>query len=261
MATPRWKTLPVVYRGTVEFDGAAFFGFQEQPHRRTVQGVLKQTLADLLKVAPGDVVLFGSSRTDRGVHAEDLGISVHLPEAPPWPVEILLRAWRARLPDDVWLHTLGPAPPGFHARYSAVSKRYRYRWLPGKRSPLRRGRVWMIPDTPDWSRARAALTDVQGQVDFRSLTLQADGPFPVNLLHIALFPKDDEIWLEVEANRFGYKSVRLLAATLLDIARGVFPPALLSGLFRGAEHPAPRVAPAHGLTLVRTRYPASAPSS
>jgi len=248
-----WKALPVVYLGFVEFDGTDFSGFQLQPGRRTVQGVLIQSLRAFL---PLPFHLYGSSRTDAGVHAFRMGISLHLPECPPWPPDVLLRAWNARLPGDLILHSLTPRAVPFHARYSALSKRYRYRLLRHP-SPLRCRFAWWPRRELNLERLREALRDIPENADLSRFHL---GPPPpdsrTSAFRMALEEHGDEIHVVVEARRFFHKSVRLLVGTLLQISDGSLPPEALAQALSGLPVPIrPLVVPPQGLVLERVEYP------
>ena len=248
-----WKDLPVVYLGFVEFDGTDFSGFQIQPGRRTVQGVLIQTLRTFL---PLPFRLYGSSRTDAGVHARRMGISLHLPESPPWSPDVLLRAWNARLPEDVILHSLIPRAVPFHARYSALSKRYRYRLL-RRPSPLRRRFAWWPRRELNLDRMREALQNLPENADLSRFHAGELPPNPwTTAFRMALEEHGDEIHVVVEARRFFHKSVRLLVGALLQISDGNLPPEALAQALSGLPVPIrPLAVPPQGLVLEEVEYP------
>ena len=105
----------------VHFDGGRFVGWQRQREGRSVQAELERVLEQL----SGDrVVAHAAGRTDAGVHATGLGVSFSLPRR--WEPAALRRALNALLPSDCWIESVAPMRPGFHARKSAVSRRYRY---------------------------------------------------------------------------------------------------------------------------------------
>lgn len=249
---PSWRDLPVVLLGWVEFDGTEFSGFQYQPGRRTVQGVLQATLRSFF---PQSFRLFGSSRTDAGVHAKRMGISLHLPAIPPWPVPTLTRAWQARLPRDLWLHDLVIVSPPFHARYSAQAKRYRYRILQHP-SPLRERYAWFFPRRLNKHRIYESLNGLPSRVDLRFFHA---GP-PVKRtdtdgFSIRVLERADEIHIVVQARRFLYRSVRLLVGALLHVGEGRVSPQDFREALEGKKPIRPYAVPAHGLTLERVFYP------
>jgi len=109
------------FRCLVAYDGTAFRGWQVQPGHRTIQGVLTEALARVLRQA---VDISGASRTDAGVHA--LGQVVSFTAETRLSPESLQRAWNAYLPPDVVVYSVFEAPPGFDACRQALRKRYAY---------------------------------------------------------------------------------------------------------------------------------------
>ena len=105
----------------LHYDGARFSGWQRQPEQRTVQGVVEQALE---RLCGGPIPALGSGRTDAGVHARGQAVGVRVPER--WDAARVRRALNAILPDDVWVAAALEMRPEFHARYSAVSRRYSY---------------------------------------------------------------------------------------------------------------------------------------
>src|SRR5205814_1681346 len=105
----------------LHFDGAGFSGWQRQPGQRTVQGVVEDALERLCSTP---ITALGSGRTDAGVHARGQAVGVRVPDR--WSGDKLRRALNAVLPADVWVARAAEMKPEFHARYSAVSRRYHY---------------------------------------------------------------------------------------------------------------------------------------
>jgi tRNA pseudouridine38-40 synthase len=105
----------------LHYDGAGFSGWQIQPARRTVQGVLEGVLE---RLCGERVPALGSGRTDAGVHARGQAVGVRVPAK--WDAARLRKAVNALLPDDVWVASAWEMRAEFHARYSATARRYRY---------------------------------------------------------------------------------------------------------------------------------------
>ncbi len=128
----------------LQYDGARFAGWQRQPDERTVQGVLEDAL---LRLCQAQVSVLGAGRTDAGVHARGQAAGVRVRDK--WTPLRLRRAMNAVLPDDVWVRSAFEMRDDFHARYSALSRTYRY--LVGTDdeadSPFRRTRelAWRRP--------------------------------------------------------------------------------------------------------------------
>src|SRR5688572_1392503 len=105
----------------LHYHGAGFSGWQRQPDQRTVQGVVEQALEQLCGES---VPALGSGRTDAGVHARGQAVGVRVAER--WRASTLRRAMNATLPSDVWVAAASEMDPRFHARKSALSRRYSY---------------------------------------------------------------------------------------------------------------------------------------
>lgn len=235
------------------YDGTDFSGWAHQPGRRTVQGTVESALATVLR-CPVPVTVAG--RTDAGVHAIGQVAHADLPAVAP-PQRFADRL-RGVLPADVGLRALTPAPEGFDARFSALSRSYRYRVTDGFLDPLRRR------DTLAWRRlleAAAMHTAGQrllGEHDFAAYCRAREGSTTLRrLLRLDVTREPDGvIALTAEADAFCHSMVRALVGALLVVGDGHQPvnwPAAV--LAHGRRDPAVTVAPAHGLTLVEVGYP------
>lgn len=152
------------FKLTLAYDGTDFAGWQRQPERRTLQGTLEDVLAQITGVR---VTVEASGRTDAGVHA--LGQVVSFETESLHDASVLQRALNAELPDEMLVLDLREALSGFHARYDAVGKRYRYCIHDG---PLRtlfgRRYQWHCRDRLDVSAMHEAAQALLGTHDFRS---------------------------------------------------------------------------------------------
>ncbi|WP_211288726.1 tRNA pseudouridine(38-40) synthase TruA [Actinophytocola xinjiangensis] len=237
----------------IAYDGTDFSGWARQPERRTVCGVIEDTLSMVLRQ---DVRLTVAGRTDAGVHATGQVAHCDLADAPPTLVERLARA----LPGDVRVHSAVPAPAAFDARFSALRRHYVYRVCdhPWAANPLRRN------DTVNWPRRLdlAALTDASatllGEHDFVAFCKRRDGATTIRELQRLEWTRDAAGVLEarVSADAFCHSMVRSLVGALLSVGEGRRPPdwpaTLLTAAARSSEV---TVAPAHGLTLAAVDYP------
>jgi len=240
----------------MEYDGADFAGWQFQPGRRTVQGVLETALAAALGAR---VPVVAAGRTDAGVHA--LGQVVSFIASTDLDAGTLRRALDARLPPDAALLSLEEAPAGFHATRDAVSKVYRYSVLAGRvRRPLLRRAAWRIPRPLDAARMRAAAALLLGRHDFRSFRTNpgpgAEGKGTVRTVHrIDVRRRGPLLVIEVEGDGFLYNMVRTMAGTLVEVGRGRWEPErageILAARDRAAAGP---TAPPEGLVLVSVSY-------
>src|SRR4051812_5364496 len=157
----------------VHYDGAEFSGWQRQPNQRTVQGVIEEALE---RLCGHHVSALGSGRTDAGVHARGQAIGVIVPAR--WESAQLRRALNGVLPADVWVAKSVEMRPEFHARYSAVSRRYNY--LIGTddqaRSPFRRRYELDFSRAIDRAALDAAAAAVVGDHCFRAFAVQGTAP-------------------------------------------------------------------------------------
>src|SRR5918998_3264159 len=174
----------VRYRATVEYDGTDFAGFQSQRNARTVQGVLEDALARL-----GDgtrVRIDGAGGTDAGVHAT--GQVIAFTWSGRLAGERLAEAINGLLPPDVAIRDLRQAPDGFHPRFAARYREYRYTVWNGPRSPLRERTALGVRVPLDTAAmARAGLV-LEGRHDFRAFG--ATDRSPVRTVHSVRVRRD-----------------------------------------------------------------------
>lgn len=238
---------PVRYRATVEYDGTNFAGFQFQPDTRTVQGELEAALA---RLAGGErVVVDGAGRTDAGVHASGQVIAFTYRGRVPEPA--LCRSVNALLPPDVAIRDLRRAPDGFHPRYAARYREYRYTVWNGPQSPLRERTALGIRVPLDIAAmARAGLV-FEGRHDFSAFG--GTDRSPVRTVYAVRVRREGRlVTIDVRAESFLRGQVRRMVAGLLEVGHGKMTEAeLLAAL--AARKPALNgaAAPAKGLCLRR----------
>lgn len=237
---------------TLEYDGTDFHGWQMQPGRRTVQGTLAEACARILR---HDVEPVGAGRTDAGVHARGQVASLETTSA--LEPRRLLRGLNAALPEDVAVVAVEDAPAGFHARFSAKGKWYRYRIhqsaIP---SPLEARFSHRVPFALDVARMRAAATPLLGTHDFRGFARRADPrPGIRTLFSVDISESRSIIEIDVKGDGFLYNMVRAIAGTLIEVGRGARPidacETVLAARDRAAAGP---TVPAKGLFLMEVCY-------
>jgi tRNA pseudouridine38-40 synthase len=243
-------------RLTLAYEGTRYSGWQAQPGRTTVQGVL----AEAIRSVSGETVQpRGASRTDAGVHALHQVAAFATRsglEAAAWG-----RALNARLPADVTVLEAAEAAAGFDPVAAAVSKRYRYRihdaaWRP----VLQRHLVWRWKRRLDVEAMRAAAAHLVGEHDFTSFeTTPSTRRSKVRtILSAEVFrhsgyddAADAEVWVEVVGTGFLYNMVRIIAGSLVMVGCGKRSPDWLHAALAARSRPAAGpTAPPQGLVLV-----------
>ena len=242
----------------VHYDGADFAGWQVQLQQRTVQGALEDAVARLCQ-AP--IRVMGAGRTDAGVHARGQAVSLEVPER--WETAELRRALNAILPDDVWIAAAHDMRPGFHARYSAVERRYRYYLATGPtaESPFRRRWAWAVGRQLDPRSLDDCALVVRGEHRFRAFAVRGTAPDTDDhrciVQHAAWTRSEEGFVFEIAANRFLHHMVRFLVGTMVDIASGRRPATDFAALLEAPTNDdVSPPAPAHALFLERVTYPA-----
>ena len=207
---PTWKL-------TLEYDGTRYRGWQSQKNTdRTVQGVLLRAAQELL--GP-DVSVGGAGRTDAGVHA--LAQVAHLRARKTLPDKDLAFGLNDRLPFDVNVLEVSPAPPRFHARHDALSRTYLYR-ISRRRTAFDKRFVWWVKDRLDFSAMSRAAGLFAGRHDFSSFCENASGQESTTVVveKSEVLDWEHEIHYRVTASHFLWKMVRRLVGTLVEVGRG-----------------------------------------
>jgi tRNA pseudouridine38-40 synthase len=243
----------------VEYDGSGFRGWQRlgasRAGERTVQAALEQALAS---VADASVQATCAGRTDAGVHAQCQVVhfdSDACREPRSWTL-----GTTSRLPAEVCVQWCLPVDDGFHARFSARARRYRYRLLNRAVRPAL-GRQWLgwerLPlDAEAMHRAAQALRGEHDFSAFRTVHCQARHPRR-DLQHISVRREGQQVVVEVQANAFLHHMVRNIVGSLLLVGRGERPEDWLAELLTGRDRSvAGPTAPAEGLVFLGPLYEA-----
>lgn len=238
----------VTIRLTLEYDGTGFAGWARQPGARTVEGVLQEALARTFTRVDGLAV---AGRTDAGVHATGQVVSLRAAGGPP--PERAARALNALLPRDVVVLAAATAADGFHARFSARARSYRYRVLARSTpSALDRRRALWYPRPLDEDDLAACAALLPGEHDFRAFTpTETQHEVFVRVVEQAAWTRTGD-WLEltITADSFLRHMVRTLVGTMLQGDAARLEP-LLAGAPRSQAGP---TAPPWGLCLEHVRY-------
>lgn len=237
----------------IEYDGTNYFGWQKQPNHRTIQETIENSIK---KITKEDIDIFGSGRTDRGVHARgqvaNFFTNARIPE------DKIKDAINSVLPDDIVISHSEEVDEAFHSRYSAKGKEYRYiffnRRIP---SPLLRNYAYHIPQKLHFDLMEKSLADFIGTHDFKSFMASGSSvKDTIRTINNASLNKNHEIIeLKINGNGFLYNMVRIIAGTLVDIgigkiSRNDIPQIIASKDRKKAGH----TAPPHGLYLEKVLY-------
>jgi tRNA pseudouridine38-40 synthase len=239
-------------RAVVSYDGTDFLGFQWQSKGRTVQGVLEGVLGGLGVLASRVVC---SGRTDSGVHAMGQVVAFRL----VWthPLAELQRALNAVLPADVSVRDVQPALEGWHPRFSAVRRYYRYTVLSQPvRSPLLRRTAYWLPQSLDLVALQRAGQRLLGEHDFASFGRPTQGDNTVRYLFAIDWQQDGSLFtLDVTGNAFLRGMVRSLVGTMLQVGMGSWPETRVTEVLQARDRSvAAAPAPGCGLCLMHVDY-------
>lgn len=243
------------FRLTAHYDGSAFHGWQLQPDRRTVQGVIE---AALTRLADRRRTIMGSGRTDSGVHATGQVFSVDMPDS--WTAKALRKSLNAVLPADVWIESAASTSPDFHPRYDALRRTYRYEVGTRREaaSPFHFRWCWPLGRALDEDLLHAAAESIVGERSFRAFAKAGQPERGERCrVDVATWSRTElGLRLSITADRYLHRMVRYLTGTMVDIARGRRPlddMARLLGDEPGVTTSPP--APAQGLFLHHVEYP------
>lgn len=237
----------------LEYDGSPFAGWQSQNHAVTVQGVVQ----DALKKLTGQTkTVHAAGRTDAGVHAS--GQVIHL-DHEGLPLRAFVHGVNAHLrPWPVAVLSADTVPETFHARFSAVQRRYRYRILRRQTpSPLRSHQVDHYASPLDVVMMQGAAKMLVGTRDFSAFRCAAcQAPSAIKTLDEARIEVvEDELHMYFAAKSFLHNQVRIMVGTLLDIGRGEKTlEDLHRALMTGDRRLAGATRPPQGLTLMGVVY-------
>jgi len=238
----------------IEYDGTNYQGWQVQPRDPTIQG----TLEEKLRLLTGESIqVFGSGRTDSGVHA--LAQVAHFKTQSQMNIGSIQRALNSLLPPDIVIQKIEEVDEGFHARRHSKSKIYEYRILNRSlRSAFHLGYVWHIPQKLDLMEMKKATTHLIGEHDFSAFrTMGSPTRTTVRRVIRAEWKRgrDGLVRFEIEANGFLKQMVRSIIGTLVEIGKGKLDAAEFRKILDSKDRKkAGPTAPAQGLFLKEVKY-------
>lgn len=244
------------YKLTLAYDGTHFSGWQVQPNGISIQQKLQEALHIITHES---IHVIGSGRTDAGVHA--LKQTANFKTAKELETRRLQASLNGLLPDDIRVLNCEHAPRDFHARYSALSKSYRYHLtLSPVQLPFRKLYSWHIREHFDIRKLKQAAQLLIGTHDFTSFANEAHAGSaahdPIRTLYrLDVIEEEEGIQLELEADGFLYKMVRNIVGVLQEVATGKRAVDEVSAILAAKDRKqAGKAAPAQGLFLVDVNY-------
>jgi tRNA pseudouridine38-40 synthase len=246
------------FKLTIEYAGTRYSGWQIQKNAKTIAGEIARAARSV--TGRKDFELYGSGRTDAGVHA--LGQVAHLDVATTLPAETLRRRLNDDLPPDINILSAVQVPHRFHARHDAVARRYLYQ-IARRRTAFAKAYVWWVKEPIDAARMREAAQAFVGMRDFRSFAAadvrdDSDEPPPSTLVlvdRLDIVEDGELVLVSIQGSHFLWKMVRRIVGVLAEIGRGGLPPgAIATFLSEGSAAPARLTAPPSGLFLEKVFY-------
>ena len=237
-----------------EYDGTNYLGWQVQPKGPTIQGILEEKLGLL---TGEKIQLFGSGRTDSGVHA--IGQVAHFKTGSSMDTHRMQRALNSLLPPDIMIQKMEEVEESFHARKHSKSKVYEYRILNRDlRSVFHRGYVWHIPQRLDFKEMGKATQYLIGEHDFSSFR-SVGSPTRTTVRKVTRAEwkrgRSGLVRFEIEANGFLKQMVRAIIGTLVEVGKGKMSAVEFRRILESKERSkAGPTAPAHGLFLKEVKY-------
>ena len=240
------------FKLTIEYSGTRYSGWQIQKNARTVQGEIDRAVREA--TGEHDIELYGSGRTDAGVHA--MAQVAHLDVQSTMAPETLRRRINDALPSDINVLRVDKVRHKFHARHDAVARSYIYQ-LSRRRTAFAKSFVWWVKEDLYLTRMREVARQFVGHHDFQSFS--DDDPdeksTEVLLESLEIYEDGDLILIHVEGSHFIWKMVRRLVGVLVEVGRGGMTPAEAAALLtQSSDAPARLTAPASGLFLERVYY-------
>jgi len=242
------------FRLLIEYAGTRYSGWQIQKNARTVQGEIDRAIREVSKRR--EFELYGSGRTDAGVHA--LAQVAHLELYTTLQPESLRRKLNDELPADIHIRGIEAAPHRFHARHDAISRCYLYQ-ISRRRTAFGKPLVWWIREPLDVAAMRAAAQAFVGMKDFRAFTDDEPEEKSTRVLveSVEIVESGALVLIRVQGSHFLWKMVRRMIGVLAAVGRRDLNPSDAARLLReenGGTRPAALAAPAAGLFLEAVLY-------
>ena len=239
---------------TIEYDGKNFAGWQTQPNKESIQGEIENAISS---ITGEEIEIFGSGRTDAGVHA--LGQVANFHTESKIDIAKFPYAINAKLKKSIVIKEAEEMPERFHARYNVKEKTYMYvinnNEFP---SALDRYREFHIPCKLDIEKMRQGLMYFKGTHDFKGFMSSGGNKKKTTVRTITnceLFQKEGKIIIELTGDGFLYNMVRIICGTIVDVGLGKIDVSEIPYIIESKDRTkAGRTLPPHGLYLKEVRY-------
>jgi len=237
----------------IEYDGANYHGWQRQKNSITIQEIIETSLE---KILSHKVTLYGSGRTDTGVHAKEQ--TANFRTTSNIPIYSLIKAINTELPRDIAIYDIKEVPGNFNARKSAKSRWYRYTVLNRpNRSPMLSRFSYHIYGYIDIERMAKSIVFILGEHDFAAFCKDSSKIENTKrtIYKIDIFKKDDLIIFDIIGDSFLHGMVRTIVGTLLWISRKKLSPQIMRDIISSKNNKyAGPCAPPNGLCLYHVEY-------
>lgn len=234
----------------IEYDGSEFYGWQSQKEQPSIQDSIEGALSTIFG---RPVAVTGAGRTDSGVHARNQVAHLSIPEH---DTDRLRRSLNGLLPSSIAVKKIEECKPDFHARYDAISRRYRY-YISRVSTAVNRNFVWQLRYPLNLVLMQRAATRILSVTDFRSFCKARSEVkhHRCRIISSCWFVKKEILIYEVTANRFLHGMVRALVGTQIELGRGKITWNDFERMIRSKDrNQVPFSAPAKGLFLEEVRY-------
>ncbi len=240
------------YKVTVSYDGTSFLGWQKQSEGRTVQTEIETVLSRLLDTP---IVIFGSGRTDAGVHA--LGQVFHFDCEKTLDVAKFKHSLNCVLSEDIHVVEVKEVSADFHARYSVIAKHYRYVLNMGEADPLKRFYRYEMHQKLDVSAMEKASVLFLGKHAFQNFTSKEEdeGQFIRELTRLSITREGDVLTFDLVGDGFMRYMARMIVGTLIAVGQGKETLESVRALLQSEKRTVvSHKAPSQGLALVEVFY-------
>ena len=236
------------------YDGTDFHGWARQRGLRTVQGVLEDALHRALRT---EVALVVAGRTDAGVHADGQVASFTIDDASLRDLDRARRALNGMVGPEVAVRGMRRVADGFHARFSATARAYRYRIHTAEAAdPFGHRFSWYRPGDLSVAAMRRAAAPLVGEHDFAAFCRRPPSGTTIRRVEsLTVVRRGEQVEVAIRANAFLHQMVRSIVRALVEAGRGRVEPAAVEAMLRSRDRRGtPGPAPAQGLTLERVVY-------